>query len=72
MLELRGRRVVISGGSSGIGLETARMLASCGAKVCLTARRQDLLQTYAEEIGCGSLAVAGDWAEPGSVAKLAA
>jgi NAD(P)-dependent dehydrogenase (short-subunit alcohol dehydrogenase family) len=51
MLDLRGRRVVISGGSSGIGLETARMLASRGAEVCLTARRLELLEAAAEEIG---------------------
>jgi NAD(P)-dependent dehydrogenase (short-subunit alcohol dehydrogenase family) len=54
MMNLRGRRVVISGASSGIGLETARMLASEGAEVCLTARRAEPLATAAEAIGNGA------------------
>ena len=47
MLDLRGRRVIISGASSGIGLEAARMLASRGAAVCLTARSADQLSAAA-------------------------
>lgn len=72
MLDLRGRRVVISGASSGIGLETARMLASNGAEVCLTARRADPLETAAKQIGGGSWAWPCDVADPESVADLAA
>lgn len=51
MSELRGKRVVISGASSGIGLETARMLASRGAEVCLTARGEEALSLAAEDVG---------------------
>lgn len=72
MLDLRGRRVVISGGSSGIGLATARMLASNGAEVCLTARRADPLSAAAKEIGEDSWAWPCDVADPDSVAALAA
>ena len=72
MLELRGRRVVISGASSGIGLETARMLASKGAEVCLTARRADPLAAAAKEIGDGAWAWPCDVADPESVVALAA
>jgi len=72
MLDLRGRRVVISGASSGIGLETARMLASRGAEVCLTARRTDPLIAAAKDIGDGAWAWPCDVANPESVAALAA
>ena len=72
MLDLRGKRVVISGGSSGIGLETARMLASMGAEVCLTARGAEPLATAAEAIGNGAWAWPCDVADAGAVAALAA
>ena len=71
MLDLRGRRVVISGASSGIGLETARMLASRGAQVCLTARRTVPLEAAAKNIGDDAWAWPCDVANPDSVAALA-
>jgi NAD(P)-dependent dehydrogenase (short-subunit alcohol dehydrogenase family) len=37
-VDLRGRRVVVTGASSGIGVETARALASTGAEVTLAVR----------------------------------
>jgi NAD(P)-dependent dehydrogenase (short-subunit alcohol dehydrogenase family) len=38
-LDLSGRRAIVTGGSSGIGVETARALASAGAEVTLAVRR---------------------------------
>src|SRR5829696_3686853 len=38
-LDLSGRRVVVTGASSGIGLEMARTLAAAGAEVTATVRR---------------------------------
>jgi len=72
MMDLRRRRVVISGASSGIGLETARMLASRGAEVCLTARRADTLTAAAKDIGENAWAWPCDVTNPESVATLAA
>lgn len=39
-MDLRGQRVVVTGASSGIGLESARSLAAVGAAVTITARSQ--------------------------------
>jgi NAD(P)-dependent dehydrogenase (short-subunit alcohol dehydrogenase family) len=64
--------VVISGASSGIGLETARMLAAEGAEVCLTARRSETLQAAVREIGGAAWAHACDVSDPAAVASLAA
>ncbi len=44
------RQIWITGGSSGIGLETARLFARQGAHVCLIARRPELLQRALAEL----------------------
>ena len=47
---IKGKVVVITGGSSGLGETTARHLASKGANVVLGARREERLQKITEEI----------------------
>src|SRR3954454_21581596 len=37
-IDLSGKRAIVTGGSSGIGVETARALASAGAEVTLAVR----------------------------------
>lgn len=51
MKNIENKVVIITGASSGIGAETARVLAENGAKVVLSARREDRLKELAEEIG---------------------
>ena len=51
MKNIENKVVIITGASSGIGEETARVLAQNGAKVVLSARREDRLQRLTEEIG---------------------
>jgi NADP-dependent 3-hydroxy acid dehydrogenase YdfG len=48
---IKGKVVIITGASSGIGEATAKLLASKGAKVVLGARRKDKLKQIVDEIG---------------------
>jgi NAD(P)-dependent dehydrogenase (short-subunit alcohol dehydrogenase family) len=48
--DLTGRRAIVTGGASGIGVETARALASAGAEVTLAVRNPRAGDTTAEEI----------------------
>jgi len=47
---MQGRRVLITGASSGIGLELARLFAASGAIPVLLARSTDKLQALADEL----------------------
>ena len=49
-IDLSGRRALISGGSKGLGLATARRMAECGADVAILARRVDALEEARREI----------------------
>ena len=49
-IDLRGRRAIITGASSGIGVETARALASAGADVTLAVRSLEAGQRVANDI----------------------
>src|SRR5580700_3598644 len=62
-----GKIVLVTGGSSGIGLATAKRFAREGATVYVTGRRQAELDAAVQEIGRGARAIQGDIA---SVADL--
>jgi 3-oxoacyl-[acyl-carrier protein] reductase len=55
-LELRDKVCVVTGASSGIGLETARRLAAEGAQVLMVARDPERLEAAAGEIGADFVA----------------
>ena len=48
--KLQGKVVCVTGASSGIGKEIAKLCFDCGAKVILVARRKELLETLKEEM----------------------
>lgn len=70
--DLSGKRVLVTGASSGIGRACAVCAAELGAVVVLTGRRQDALETTLSEChGAGHLTVAGDITSPEFVKVLA-
>jgi NAD(P)-dependent dehydrogenase (short-subunit alcohol dehydrogenase family) len=76
-IDLTGRRAIVTGSSSGIGIETARALATAGAEVTLAVRDTKAGDKTAADIigttGNAAVHVAElDLAEPGSVAAFVA
>ena len=57
---LAGTRVLVLGGSSGIGLATARAAAAAGAKVTLASRSSDKVNAAAMQVGKGAVGVSID------------
>jgi NAD(P)-dependent dehydrogenase (short-subunit alcohol dehydrogenase family) len=49
-VDLSGKRAVVTGGASGIGVETVRALAQAGAAVTIAARKVDVAEALAAEI----------------------
>ncbi len=69
---MRGRRCLITGGGTGIGLETARVLAGLGARLALVGRRAELLEQAAAELDTGVVTHACDIREPERVDEAVA
>lgn len=57
---LDDRRTLITGGTSGIGLETARQFLAEGARVIITGTRFDSLAAAAADLGPGAIPVKAD------------
>ncbi len=65
---LTGKKVVVIGGSSGIGLSTAELVKSEGADVVVASRNADRLSAIARTLG--AVAIATDVTDDESVANL--
>ena len=48
-IDLTGQVALVTGASSGLGYRFAKVLAKCGAKVAISARRVEKLDALAEE-----------------------
>jgi NAD(P)-dependent dehydrogenase (short-subunit alcohol dehydrogenase family) len=68
--KLDGKVAVITGGSAGIGLATAKRFAEEGATVFITGRRQAELDAAVKEIGAKAVAVKADASNMADLAHL--
>jgi len=69
-MDLSTARVLVTGGSSGIGYATAKRLAAAGARVAICGRHVAALRTAAKEIG--ATPVEADVSREADVARLVA
>ena len=60
MERYQGKKVVIIGGTSGMGLATAKMLLDGGARVLVTGRSQAGLESAQKELGKDAIVVSSD------------
>jgi gluconate 5-dehydrogenase len=73
LLDLSGKIAVVTGGSRGIGLQMAQALGEMGARVAITARKQDELDgacALLAGLGVDCMSVACNLADPRAIAPL--
>lgn len=70
MKVLAGQRALVTGGTSGIGLESARLLVRHGAEVIITGRSRERGAAAVAELGGAVRFVAADLADLDSVSSL--
>jgi len=70
MGRLSGKIALVTGGTTGIGLATARLFAAEGAKVVATGKNADTLATARKELAGVAEVVASDAADKGQIRKL--
>jgi len=71
MDRLSGKRTLITGGTSGIGLETARQFLAEGARVAITGRNPETLGSARKELGPSVLILASDASDGAAQKELA-
>lgn len=68
-MNVKGKMVVVTGASSGIGESTAKLLTKHGAKVALVARSKDKLEKLSKKLA-GSFVVRTDMTDETQVRKM--
>ncbi|MBD2100044.1 SDR family oxidoreductase [Leptolyngbya sp. FACHB-261] len=71
MNRLQGKRALITGGTSGIGLETAKQFLAEGARVAVTGQNPDTLAKAQEELGKEVIVIKSDAGDIGAQKLLA-
>jgi NAD(P)-dependent dehydrogenase (short-subunit alcohol dehydrogenase family) len=69
-MQLEGKTALVTGGSSGIGLATAKRFAAAGATVIVTGRAGERLTRAAEELGKRAETIPADMTEPADIVRL--
>lgn len=69
---LTGRRILVTGATSGIGRATAQAVVAAGGQVALLARSTDQIEALAGELGGAATAAPGDVTAPTSTADAVA
>ncbi|MGJ9421576.1 SDR family oxidoreductase [Aeromicrobium sp. CF3.5] len=71
-LDLRDRTYIVTGGTGGLGLATARALVADGAHVVVSSRSQESVDAAVAELGDHAVGVAADNADPETPDRLIA
>ncbi len=71
MDRLKGKRALITGGTSGIGLATARLFLQEGARLAITGRNPETLAAARGELGADVLVIPSDAADVGAQKTVA-
>jgi NAD(P)-dependent dehydrogenase (short-subunit alcohol dehydrogenase family) len=68
-MSMAGKRALVVGASSGVGLEAARLFAAKGARVAIAARSKDKLRAIADELGSATV-IAADVGDVASCRRI--
>jgi len=71
MSRFEGKRILITGGTSGIGLATAKRIVDEGGEVAVTGTTQEHLDEAGKALPSGSLVLRNDASDPEAAKELA-
>jgi meso-butanediol dehydrogenase/(S,S)-butanediol dehydrogenase/diacetyl reductase len=70
-MKLKGKVAIVTGGGTGIGAAIVRRFVSEGAKVCITGRRENVLDQIVQSLPAGTaVKCPGDVSEPGQADRI--
>lgn len=69
-MSFKDKVVLVTGGSSGLGLAIAQEFSEQGARVVITGRRQEALDEALSSLGDNAVAIAADVSNPSDLASL--